>query len=236
MNLEMFRQSGAGTRKPLMKQDGVLMDKSEWNEFGEAAGLVLDISQQAQLIDPVRGGLDVAVHQSRSAADPAGVRGTNNFSPLRRGELVARKDLADFVVEDFGGGAGQRAEAVIAQHGQIVAQYHSSEFYTVNNFHGREGMNVHAGNGSLHRPQDIAVIKRRQAAGKAALDTNFGGPQIPRLYGLFSNLLRIEKVRIGFARAATESAEFAPHKTNIREIDIAIDHVGDEIAHQLTSQ
>src|ERR1035441_9998352 len=44
------------------------------------------------------------------------------------------------------------------------------------------------------------------------------------------------KIRVGFARSAAEGAELASHKADVREIDIAVDHVADDIAGQVAPQ
>ncbi len=71
VNLEMLGEGGTGARNSLMKQQRVLVDEAERNEFGEAAGLLLDFAQQKKLIDPVLGRFDVSVHQRGGAADAA---------------------------------------------------------------------------------------------------------------------------------------------------------------------
>jgi hypothetical protein len=58
--------------------------------------------------------------------------------------------MTNFVVEDFCGGARQRAQTVVAQHCQIVTQSHTGQLNAEHNFHGRECMDVHTGNGRLH--------------------------------------------------------------------------------------
>jgi hypothetical protein len=44
------------------------------------------------------------------------------------------------------------------------------------------------------------------------------------------------KVRVGFARTTAEGAELASDETDIREIDVAIDHVGDEVADEIAPE
>ena len=57
-------------------------------------------------------------------------------------------------------------------------------------------------------------------------------PSCPSLDRFLRHGLEAVKVAVGFARAAAESAELAADKTDVGEIDIAIDHVGDDIADQ----
>ena len=61
-------------------------------------------------------------------------------------------------------------------------------------------------------------------------------PSVPGFNRLLSDLFDAEEVPVGFARAAAEGAELAADKTDIGEIDIAIDDVGDEIADQFAAK
>ena len=232
----MLGQSWAGARKSLMEEDRVLMHESQRNKLGEAAGLALNLPQHMKLIDPVLGSFDVAIHQRGGAANATSVRGADDFLPLRGRKLVARKDVADFVVENLCGGAGERVEAVVTQHVQIVSQRHAGEFNAIDDFHRREGVDVHSGHRRLHRPQNIPVIERRQAMRQTALDADFGGTKIPCLDGLFRDLLRFKEVSIGLPRAAAEGAELASDETNVGEIDVAVHDVGDNVAGKLAAQ
>ena len=164
------------------------------------------------------------------------MRGADDFDPLRGGKFVGREDVADLVVENFGGGAGQRAQAVVAQHGKVVRQRHAGEFDAVDNFHRRERVDVHARDGVLHGAQNVAVVELGQIARQAALNADFGRAKFPGLHGLPSHVVERVKVCIGLARPAAEGAELASHKTDVGEIDVAVDHVGDDVADEFGAQ
>src|SRR5258708_897644 len=104
-----------------MKENCVLVNEAKRNKFGEPSSLALDLAQQQQLIDPVLRCFHVPVHQCGRTADAAEMSRTDDLLPLRGRELVAREDVADLVVQDFGGSSGQGAEAVVAQHTQVIA-------------------------------------------------------------------------------------------------------------------
>ena len=182
------------------------------------------------------GRFGVAVHHCGSGADSVAVRGANHFGPLCGGELVGRKNLPDLVVKNFRGRAGQRAQAVVAQHREIVGERHAGQFDAVDDFHRREGVDVHAGHGALYRAQNVAIVKRRQSVRQSALDADFGGAELRGLDGLLPDLIRIEEIRVGLARAAAEGAELASHKTNVGEVDVAIHHVGHQVAGEFSAQ
>jgi hypothetical protein len=97
-------------------------------------------------------------------------------------------------------------------------------------------MNVHGGDGFLHGPQNIAIVKRGKLVGQSALDAYFSRPQLPSLDGLLGELFEAEEISIRLAWTATEGAEFATNETHIGEIDIAIDDVCDKIPDQVPTQ
>src|SRR5207237_6761590 len=97
-------------------------------------------------------------------------------------------------------------------------------------------MNVHGGDGVLHGSQNVAIVKRRKLMRQPALDAHFRCPQLPSLDCLLGELLEAEEVRVGFARTAAEGTEFATHETNISEIDITIDDIGDKVSDQVPTQ
>src|SRR5258708_7718101 len=116
MNLKMFGQSRAGSRKSLMKEQRVLMNEAERNELGEASGFLLDLAQEEHLTNPVRGSFRVSIHHGRCGADVAAMCGADNLDPLRGRELVAGENRTNFVVENLSRSAGQGIETVVAQH------------------------------------------------------------------------------------------------------------------------
>src|SRR5437764_14104279 len=163
------------------------------------------------------------------------MRATNDLLPLVRRKLVAREHMPNLVIQNFGGCPRQSAQAVVAQHAKIVSQRHACEFHTIDNFHRRKGMNVHARNNSLHCSQNVSIIKSWQAMRQSALNANLGCTQLPGLDRLLRNLVGLEKVRVGFARSATERTELAPHETNISEVDVSIDDVSNDVTREFAS-
>src|SRR5579872_6029590 len=115
VNFQMLGESGAGAREALLEEQRILMHEAERDEFGEASRFALNLAQQTHLADPMRGTLSVSVHERRGRADAATMRRTNDFGPLRGRKLVGRQDVANFVVENLCGGAGESAESVVAQ-------------------------------------------------------------------------------------------------------------------------
>ena len=61
-------------------------------------------------------------------------------------------------------------------------------------------------------------------------------PSLPGFARLFRDLFGLQKISIGFARAAAEGAEFASYKTNIGEVDVAVDDVGDNVSRKLGAE
>ena len=178
----------------------------------------------------------MAVHQRRGAANAALVSGADHLLPLFGGELVAGKHEAHVVIENFRGGTGKSIEAVVAQHLEIIGQRHAGEFDAVDDLHRRESVNVHVGHGCFDRAQDVAVVERRQSVGQPALDADFSRAQRPGFDGFLRHGIEAVEVAVFFARAAAEGAKLASDKTDVREINVAIDHISDDVSDQIAPQ
>src|SRR6266700_79422 len=126
--------------------------------------------------------------------------------------------MSNFVVENFCGGAGQGAEAVVAQHGKIVGQRHAGEFDSVDNLHGGEGVDVHVRGSILHGVKDVAIVKLGEIARQSTLNADFGSAELPGFDGLPSHVAERVEICVRLAGAAAEGAEFAFHEANVGEI------------------
>lgn len=71
---------------------------------------------------------------------------------------------------------------------------------------------------------------------EATLDADFGCAELSGLQGFFRDLLRLKKIGVTLARTTAEGAELASHETDVGEINIAVYHVGDEIAAKFRAQ
>src|SRR5579864_3071476 len=179
-----------------MEEERVLVHESQRHKFGETTRLLLDFAECEQLVYPVRRCFSVAIHQGGSGTDSAAMSHADDVFPLRAGQFVTGKHKTYIVIENLRSGAGQRVETVVAQHGEIIVDWHAREFHHIQYFHGREGVNMDARDSSLYCAQNVAIVKRRQAMGQASLNTHFGCSQVPCIYCFFGNLLQAEKVRV----------------------------------------
>ena len=131
---------------------------------------------------------------------------------------------------------GKRPKPVVAQHGEIVGQRHAGEFDAVDNFHRRKGVDMHARHGVLDRAKNVAIVKLGKIVRQTALNADFGGAKLPGFDRLLRHLIERQEVGVGLARAAAEGAEFASHETDVGEIDVAVDYVGDDVAGEFGAQ
>src|SRR5580692_7087308 len=97
-------------------------------------------------------------------------------------------------------------------------------------------MDVHLRYSLLHRTQNVAIVELGKIPGEPALNTDLSGPKFPGLDGFLSHFVEGEEVRVGFARSAAKGAELASDETDIREIDVAVYDVGDDIAREFGSK
>ena len=90
---------------------GVLRLIAPGDERGEAAGLVLQIAQPEQVLEPLLHRLDRAVHHRRRRAQAGAMRVAHDVEPLvGRRLVVAVEDLADAIDEDLGAAARNAVE------------------------------------------------------------------------------------------------------------------------------
>src|SRR3954447_2377550 len=128
MDFEVLRESWSAPRESLMKKQSIIVNESERNKFGETASLFLNPAQKQELIHPMLGRLNMPVHQRRRSPNAAAVSGADDISPLCGREFIARENVPHFVIENFSSSPRQCAQAVVAQHRQIITQAHPGEF------------------------------------------------------------------------------------------------------------
>ena len=85
------------------------------NKGREAAGLLLELTNDLQVVDAVLDGFAATEHHRRGRAHAELVGGAVDFEPVGGSALESRNLDADFIVEDFGSGSGNGVEAGIAQ-------------------------------------------------------------------------------------------------------------------------
>ena len=94
------------------------------NKPGKPAGLILELTQLAQMIGALRDRFDVSVEHGAGAATPHRVPGPMHIEPFG-GRFFAAADLvAHEWIENFGATAGDRTKSGLAQSFQGVANRH----------------------------------------------------------------------------------------------------------------
>ena len=175
--------------------------------------------------------LDVAVHERRARAQSDLVRGGHDLDPALGHELARREDLADLVVEDLRRRAGDRAESLVAQHHEVVAQAHAVGLLLAEvDLLGRERVDVQVGQLVLQRAHDLAVPEAVLVGVDAALDADLGGAARDRFVRAPDDVLERAVVGVFLVLVAREAAEAAADVADVREVDVAADDVGDLVA------
>ena len=164
------------------------------------------------------------------------MRGGDDVDPLRHRDAPARDQVADLLVEDLRGGAGQGAQARLPQLRQVFADGKPRAHGAVQHFLGREGMDVHVGQGVLDGPREVDVVPAVELRGQPGLDADLGRPHIRRLLGAPDDLLDGQEVALLLAVVAAERTERAVLDAHVGEVDVAVHHVGDHLAHLAPAQ
>ncbi len=171
---------------------------------------------------------------------PTLVRSFDDREPLRGVQLVGAQDGANVVVENFGGGARQRAETGVAQPLQITRQRLADAVRAVPNLERREGVDMHARHGIFHRAQQREIGRAVERRMDAALHADFGGAALPGFRGTARDF--IEREVVGLAAqivgglALGEGAEGAFVFADVGIVDVAVDDVAHGLAADLAPQ
>src|SRR5665811_1514094 len=95
-------------------------------------------------------------------------------------------------------------------------------------------MHMDAGRSGLHRPDDIRVCRPPQRRVDATLEADLCGAEGLGLGGSLPDLLQRQRICVRVGLALSECAEPATDVTDVGEVDIAVDHVGDVVADDVT--
>ncbi len=165
------------------------------HEFGQAAARLLLAAQMQQVPRPMLRLIDMAEHDRRGSLEADAMRRRDDIQPLRRRHLVGADDRAHLVVQHFGRGAGQRAEARVFQLGQEFRNRDAERCRSLRDLERREGMHMHA----RHRLFDRATDREVGGAGvigvDAALQADLDRAAFPGFHRAPHNLIEIEIVR-----------------------------------------
>src|SRR5207245_7961010 len=97
-------------------------------------------------------------------------------------------------------------------------------------------MDMHSGNGVLDSAQEIAIEKSVKVTRQAALNANFRCATTPGLAGTSHNYFERERAGVRRSGATSKSTETAAHETDIGEVNVAVDDVGDRLSHGFVPQ
>ena len=97
-----------------------LVDHRKRHEFREAMRLMLDVSQQVHVFDPMNRRFDMAVHDCRSRGNTQAVRCRDDLNPLPDCDAAGRDHVADVLIENLRRSTRKRAQARLLEHCEIV--------------------------------------------------------------------------------------------------------------------
>ena len=184
--------------------------------------------------------LDMAVHDRDRAAQADAVRGLHHLEPLGGLDLVRADDRADFVVEDLGRGARQRAEPGVAQLAEEIGEGAAEGLGALPHFERREGMDMQPRHRLLDRAADAEIGGAGIFRVDAALQADFGRAALPRFLAAPDDLVHVEVVgpaaQILAELALREGAELAAEIADVGVVDVAGDDIGDRVAIDLAAQ
>src|ERR1017187_199254 len=197
------------------------------DEGGEAAGFLLQVADQFQVVHALLDGFAAAEHHGGGGAHAELVGGAVNVDPILHPALQAADALAHGVVQNFSAAAGDGVEAGIHQALNRVAQAEAADLGDVDDLRGGEAVQVDT-EALLDAAEQVFVPLDLEVGMQPALHENAGAAEVDGLLNLLVDSLVGEDVAFGVAHGPVESAEAAELGTEIGVVDVAIDDVGND--------
>src|ERR687892_1395160 len=227
-------RTGTGLSREIDRR--VLMNERERNELRESTRFALDPGKTADVENPMRRRIDVPVHDRRRAANPERVRRSHDLLPRVGGELPLRQEPPDLVIEDLGGGTGDRSEPVRRALPKELLERDSEPRCPVEHLHRTERVDVDVGGCPLHRVQQVEVELAGQVRMDPALHADLRCAPLNGLAYASRYLLERERVALRIDLSLRERAEPASHVAHVREVDVAVYDVGDLVTDRLSPE
>src|SRR5271157_3126983 len=137
-----------------------------------------------------------AEHHGGGSAQAELVRGAVHQEPLLGGALQARNPPAYLVVQDFRSSAGDRVEPRVHEAHYGVAYIQAGDFRDVQDFRGREAMQMERRVAPFDARKQVLVIINLEVGMKAALHEDSRSAQGQRFVDLLKN--RLERLDVSF--------------------------------------
>src|SRR2546422_1937688 len=158
------------------------------------------------------------------------VRGRDDLDPLVHGDPAAGDPVADLLVEDLGGRAGEGPEPRRPELRQVLPDREPRPHRAVQDLLGREGVQMEPGQGALDRAREVDVVAPVELRRQPGLDADLGRAELPRLPRAPDDLVEGQQVPLLLAVVAAERAEAAVLDADVGEVDVAVDDVRHDVA------
>ena len=160
----------------------------------------------------------------------------DHLDPLVHGDPARGYDVAQFLVQDLGGGAGQAAHAGILQTLKVFPNGALGPDRTVKHFFRGETMDVHVGElfGDSLAQTDVEVAFH--LGRQTRLHAHLGGSVGLGFPGAPDDLVHGQEIAFLLPEIAAEGAETAPLDAHVGEVDVPVDHVGHQVAYRAAAQ
>jgi len=195
-------------------------------EGREAAGPVLQVPQSDQVLDALRGRLDVAEHHGARRPEACLVHALVHLQPAIRRGLLGGDDLAHALDQHLGARAGDAAEPRSDEVLQDLLDRPLLHVAEVIQLGSGEGVAVDV-EASPDVGDQLAPPVREQVGVVPSLHQQLLAAQPHGLLDLAVDLVPREDVRLAVAGPTVERAEPAVRDADVGGVQVAVDDVGD---------
>ena len=222
LGLEILKRTG---RQDVVHRGVVGLERPA-DEGGEAAGLVLELPQPVEVLDPLGERLNVAVHHRGGAPAAELMPLTVNFEPVVSHHLAPGDRPPHPIDEDLATTPRQRAQAGPGEPLEHLGQGSLRNLGEVVDLRRREAVDVDLGKVPLDVLEQFLVPLEGKRRMQPALHQDLVAAKGQRLPAFVEQDLTVEHVALGVLRGPIEGAEVTDGRADVRVIDVAVDVVG----------
>src|SRR5262245_25820624 len=214
-----------------MEHRRLFVYETQRHEFSDSSSTFLNITEDIEMSRLVTRRFNVAVHDSRGGRNPYLMGGLDQVNPLGGADSARRNLVTYFVHQHLCGSSGETANAGFLEGKQIVANRNATERGSVQNLFRRKPVDMQSRKCFLQRSTEIDVVPAVDTGSETRLDADLGGTQLAGFGCAPDDFLGRQEVTFFGQVTPAESAETTSFDTHIGEVDIAINDIGNDVAH-----
>jgi hypothetical protein len=189
----------------------------------EAPGLILELPQLDQVVDPVFWRFDMAVKHGSIGPESQAVGSSHDFQPLLGAGFTATNFLSNPVIQNFSSSSRKRAQPCFLQSKKNILEGKAREVSKVFYLHRGKSLNVNMGKLLFQPPDCLHIVAERKVGMEAIYNVKLRDSQRERVSGFLNCFLNTHGIGIWIIPVSAEGTEFAAGDADVSHVEVSID-------------